>query len=143
MLTASAIVLAAAAMGTPPPQSSHVLVANAWFRALPASLPAGGYFELRNLGRWPVTLTGAESGACGMLMMHKSESTKDAGSMEEVPSIDVPAHGSVRFSPGGYHLMCTDPAAQMKPGRVVAVTLRFSDTTTIVAKFRVRNARGR
>ena len=138
----SLMLAVAAGMATPPPQSGHVIVANAWFRALPANLPAGGYFELRNVGRWPVTLTGAESSACGMLMLHRSEEKDGVGSMADVSSVEVPPHGTVKFAPGGYHLMCMDPGAEMKPGGVVGVTLRFSDTTTIAAKFDVKNAKG-
>ena len=138
----SLFLAAAAGLATPPPMSSHVIVANAWFRALPAHLPAGGYFELRNLGKWPVTLTGAESSACGMLMLHKSQDKGGVGSMEDVSSVDVLPKGTVKFSPGGYHLMCMDPTIEMTPGRVVGVTLHCSDTTTIAAKFDVKNAKG-
>src|SRR5689334_14258480 len=98
----SLVFAAAAGMATPPPMSSHVVIAHAWFRALPAHLPAGGYFELRNMGKWPVTLTGAESSACGMLMLHKSEEKSGMGSMADVTSVDVPAKGTLKFAPGGY-----------------------------------------
>jgi copper(I)-binding protein len=138
----SLLVAAAAGMATPPPMSSHVVIAHGWFRALPAHLPAGGYFELRNLGKWPVTLTGADSSACGMLMLHKSEDKSGVGSMADIATVNVPPRGTVRFAPGGYHLMCMDPTGEMKPGRVVGVSLRFSDTTMIATKFDVKNAKG-
>jgi len=139
----SVLFAAAAGMATPPPMSSHVVIAHAWFRALPAHLPAGGYFELRNMGKWPVTLTGAESSACGMLMLHKSEEKGGTGSMADVSSVDVAPKAMLKFAPGSYHLMCVDPTAEMTPGRVVGVMLRFSDTTTIATKFDVKNAKGR
>ena len=143
MRMVSLFLAVAAGVATPPPMSSHVVVSHAWFRALPAKLPAGGYFELRNMGKWPATLTGAESSACGMLMLHKSEEKSGMGSMADVSNVEVPPKGTLKFAPGGYHLMCMDPTGEMQPGRVVSVTLRFSDTTTIAAKFDVKNAKGR
>jgi copper(I)-binding protein len=138
----SLIVVAAAGLSTPPPSSSHVTAANGWFRALPANLPPGGYFELRNTGRWPVLLKGAGSPACGMLMLHKSESKNGVGTMEDVSSLEIPAGGTLSFAPGGYHLMCMGPTAAMKPGASVTVTLDFADGTKVSTTFAVKNARG-
>jgi periplasmic copper chaperone A len=138
----SLMIAVAAGLSTPPPSSSHVTITNAWFRSLPANLPAGGYFELRNTGRWPVLLKGAGSPACGMLMLHKSESRNGVGMMEDVASIEIPAGGTLKFAPGGYHLMCMDPTPAMKPGASVVVTLKFADGTKTSAAFAVRNARG-
>lgn len=138
----SLFIAVAASLSTPPPSSSHVTIANGWFRALPANLPAGGYFELRNSGRWPVLLRGVSSPACGMLMLHKSESKNGVGTMEDVASVEIPAGGTLSFAPGGYHLMCMDPTPAMKPGSMVTVALEFADGSLAKAKFSVRNSRG-
>ncbi|HTT99656.1 MAG TPA: copper chaperone PCu(A)C [Rhizomicrobium sp.] len=118
-------------------------VSGAWFRALPGGLPAGGYFELHNGGTAPVSLTGAESSACGMLMLHKSENTGGMSSMMDMESVDVPAGKTVSFAPGGYHLMCTNPTSAMKPGGKVEVTLIFAGGAKIRTDFAIRNAAGR
>jgi len=59
-----------------------------------------------------------------------------------VDSVDVPAGGSVSFAPGGYHLMCVQPAERVKPGNIVQMTLTFDDGGTLTADFKVRNAKG-
>ena len=64
-------------------------------------------------------------------------------SMEDVSSVPVPAGGEVRFAPGGYHLMCMDPTAAIRPGGNVPVTLQFSDKTEATANFAVKNAQGK
>jgi copper(I)-binding protein len=69
----------------------------------------------------PATLTAASSPACGILMLHQSQDTSGMAMMMSVPSIKIPAHGSVTFAPGGYHLMCMAP--KMKIGAKVPVTL--------------------
>ena len=122
--------------------AAQLTIGNAWFRALPGGLPAGGYFVLRNVGGHEAVLTGARSPACGMLMLHKSTQESGMDRMEMVDSVAVPAKGDVRFAPGGLHLMCTEPGPEMTPGGRIAVTFEFADGTKLSASFRVKNARG-
>lgn len=121
--------------------AAEVTVSNAWMRALPGTLPGAGYFELHNMGKSEAVLTAAESSACGMLMLHKSESAGGMSNMMDVDSVTVPAGGKIVFAPGGYHLMCMDP--KLKPGMTVSVTLSFADGTKTSADFAVKNAAGK
>ena len=114
-----------------------------WFRALPGGLPAGGYFDLHNGTGRTMTLNGATSPACGMLMLHKSDTMGGMASMSDVSTIEVPAGGTLSFSPGGYHLMCMQPAAAMQRGGKVSVTLQFADGTKLPVTFGVRGANGK
>ncbi|MGH7092308.1 MAG: copper chaperone PCu(A)C, partial [Stellaceae bacterium] len=89
-------------------------------------------------------LVGAQSSACGSLMLHRTESSGGVERMVMVPKVKVPAHGSVTFAPGGYHLMCMKPAAAlMVQGHLVSVTLKFGNGETLSADFPVRNAAGK
>ena len=126
-----------------PAAAAEVQISDAWIRALPAPSPSGGYFTLRNTGKGEVTLTGAKSPACGMLMLHRSKETGGMSSMEDVASVPVPAGGEIRFAPGGFHLMCMDPTSAIKPGGSVPVTLQFLDKTEASANFAVKNAQGK
>ena len=113
-----------------------------WMRLIIKARPAAGYFTLHNDNDAPVQLTGASSTGCGMLMLHR---TKEEGGVEKmlpVQSLAVPAHGSVSFAPGGYHLMCMQPAASMAVGGNVPVTLKFADGQTLTAEFPVKGAGG-
>lgn len=130
-------------LAAPPAAPQTLAVSDAWFRALPGALPAGGYFTLRNSGPKEAVLTGAQSPACGMLMLHKSQTKGGMAGMDMVGAVPVPAGGSVSFSPGGYHLMCMSPNATLKPGAHATVTLLFQDGGKLVADFAVRNAAGK
>lgn len=112
-------------------------------RALPGSVPAGGYFILHNDGKTPVILTGAQSPACGMLMLHLSENNGGMSSMRHVDSIDVAPGGALEFKQGSYHLMCMQPGPAIKPGATVPVTLTFKDGAKVTADFPVRDAAGK
>ena len=126
-----------------PADAATLSVTDAWFRALPPSVPSGGYFTLRNDGAGPVTLTGAQSPACGMLMLHKSENMGGMTGMADVSAIDVAGGGKLVFAPGGYHLMCMHATGALKPGATVPVTLHFKDGQKLTAPFAVRDAAGK
>jgi len=126
-----------------PASASDMQVNEAWFRSLPANVPAGGYFVLHNSGAQEISLTGAQSPACSMLMLHRSTESGGMSSMEDIASVPVAAGETVKFAPGGYHLMCMNPTPAMKPGNSVSVMFKFSDGSNAVANFAVRNARGK
>jgi periplasmic copper chaperone A len=134
LLIVSALLQSAAA-------APGVTVTDAWMRALPGGLPAGGYFTLHNPTAKTLTLQSASSQACGMLMLHKSDTMSGMATMANVDSIDVKPGGTLDFSPGGYHLMCMKPA--LKRGDKVSVTLHFAGGSKVQAYFVVRGANGR
>lgn len=116
-------------------------VSGGWIRSLPGG-PAGGYFTLTNDTGRPIVLVGASSPACGMLMLHKTESMGGMSTMEDVANIPVAPGGTLTFAPGGYHLMCMDPTALIRPGNKVLVTLIFEDGSKVTSPFIVRGATG-
>jgi copper(I)-binding protein len=125
------------------PAKAAVTVGNGWIRLLPAGLPAAGYFDLHNGGDKSVSLTGAASPACGMLMLHKSENAGGMMRMDEVSSVEVAPRSTLKFAPGFYHLMCMNPSPALKPGAHAAVTLVFGDGYKVTSEFAVRNAAGK
>jgi copper(I)-binding protein len=120
-------------------QAAELAVSGGWFRALPPSVPSGGYFMLRNNSSTTVTWVNVTSPACTAMMMHK---TSSAG-MDHVMALDVPAGATQAFAPGGYHLMCLDSKPMLKPGAAVPVTLEFEDGQKLTADFQVRTATGK
>lgn len=133
----AAIILASTA------RAADLTVSDAWIRALPASGPSGGYFTLHNGNSKALTLTGASSPGCGMLMLHQTENMGGTSNMQDVSSVNVPAGSTIKFSPGGYHLMCMDSNEAIQPGKSVPVTLNFADGTKILSAFAVRTAAGK
>lgn len=116
---------------------------DSWMRFITPSVPAAGYFTLSNGTAKPATLVGAASPDCGMLMLHRSFTEKGEERMVMVESLTIPPHGVVKFAPNGYHLMCTSPSKNLKPGYVVAVTLDFAGGATLTTRFPVRGAGGK
>jgi periplasmic copper chaperone A len=118
-------------------------VSGAYMQTTIPSSPAAGYFMLKNNGDIDRVLVDASSPGCESIMMHKSESVGGVEKMCMVDSIPVPAHQSVTFAPGGFHLMCMSPAESMKPGISVPVTLTFEGGISRTSDFPVRSAGGK
>ena len=135
--------IAIAGVGAALAAPNGISVSGQWFRLIMPSLPAAGYFTVSNGTGTPQTLVGAQSPACGTLMLHQSVSKNGEERMITVPSIPVPAHGSIRFAPSGYHLMCMSPGPAMTPGQSVPVTFRLANGETVSATFPVRGATGK
>ena len=131
------------AMPSAPGKPSPLALSGGWIRLLPGTLPAAGYFTLKNNGASNVTLTGADTPACGMLMLHKSDDTGGMSSMQDVSQVTVPGGGALEFKPGSYHLMCMDPKPALKLGATVPVTLSFQGAPPLTARFDVRSATGK
>nr|WP_321985110.1 copper chaperone PCu(A)C [uncultured Lichenicoccus sp.] len=136
-----------------------VTLADAWMRALPG-LPAAGYFSLHNAGPDGATLTGAKAAACGSLTLHQTVRMRTMShmsglapgsmsgmpgmtSMHAVAAIGIAPGATVRFTPGGYHLMCEQPAASVVPGATVPIILQFADGSSLTTGFAVRKPGGR
>ena len=122
--------------------ANNVSVAHGWLRLVVPTRPAAGYFKLDNSTDAAIELIGASSSGCGQLMLHRSRNVNGVETMHPVKSVQVAAHGSVSFTPGGYHLMCMSPAATLSPGKNVPITLKFADGKTITADFAVHGADG-
>ena len=129
--------------GTGVAQAAPFQVSDGWFRALPGKLPAGGYFTAYNGTSHEISITAADSDACGMLMIHQSSNKGGMSGMDMVDKVSVPAGGTLRFAPGGYHLMCDNPTPKLKVGSKVGVLLTLSDGSSVAAGFLVKNAAGK
>jgi copper(I)-binding protein len=117
-------------------------VESPWLRFIIKDRPAAGYFTLRNDTDRSVELTGASSSGCGMMMLHQSKEVGGVDKMLSVKSVMVPAHGTLNFIPGSYHLMCMNPQSTVVIGATVPVILKFADGRTISADFQVKGPGG-
>lgn len=115
-------------------------VSDCWIRALPGDLPSGGYFKASNAGDQPVNLVGISTAAFGMAMLHQTQSQGSTSSMAMVDQVAVPAHGSLVFAPGNYHVMLEHPKQPLRIGTTIPLTFSFSDGEKIMANCAVKSA---
>ena len=123
---ASALTIAALALAgcSPPPVVS---VDNAYVR-LPAVArgAAAGYFTL-NGGAADATLLSVQSNVAIRAEMHESMKSGGMMAMKPLASVPLPAHGEVKFAPGGKHFILFDMNPGIKRGSKVPLLLTFAD----------------
>lgn len=119
------------ALAAPP---ASVMVSGCWIRSMPGDLPSGGYFNAMNMSDRPVDLTGVETDAFGMAMLHQTQTSGSTSSMVMVDKVTVPANGTLTFAPGNYHVMLEHPRKPLKIGASVPLTFAFSDGEKVTAE---------
>ena len=113
-------------------------VHNAQIRALlPGRDTTAAYFTLNNHTDHAVTLTGAHSNQARAIEMHETVVRGDSVSMRRVEQHTLIAGDSVRFEPGGKHLMVFGVAEINEP---FEITFGFDNGAQLTASFsKLRN----
>jgi len=118
---------------------NDLVVADAWVREGPPSASMlGGFMVIHNHSNKTRTLVKASSDSFGMAELHRTMQADGMMKMVQQEKIEIPAHGSLAFKPGDYHIMLMKPKKSLKAGDHVMITLGFSDGTSIKVKFSVR-----
>lgn len=94
--------------------------------------PSAGYFTIHG-GPEPVVLRGVTTDAAVRLEMHESKTQNGMATMEAIDTVDVPAGGTVKFEPGGKHLMLWQINSQAIAAGKMTFTLIFSNGDRILA----------
>jgi copper(I)-binding protein len=115
-------------------------VKEAWIRWLPANVPSGAYMTLSNTGAVPRVLVSAASPDFGEVSFHETHINNGVSEMSAVNSLTVKPRASLRFSPGGLHMMLMQPKRSLHPGDQVPITLHFADGQSLDVLFEVRAA---
>ncbi|MEU6373890.1 copper chaperone PCu(A)C [Streptomyces sp. NPDC046909] len=96
---------------------------------------AAGYLTITNKGDANDELTSVTSGI-GQVTAHE---TVDAA-MQEVKTLDVPAHGQLVFKSGGNHLMFENLKRKPEQGETVSVKLHFAKSDPVTVEMPVKSA---
>lgn len=118
-----------------------LVVREAWIPKAPSVVPMhAGYFVLENRGARDRSLVGAASPAYARVEIHVSRVEDGVATMQALAKVTVPAGKTIRFAPGGLHLMLMKPQRDLAVGDRVALTLRFEDGTELATTATVRPA---
>jgi hypothetical protein len=109
----------------------------------PAAAPGIGtmavYLLLENASGANVDLVGVESPAFAMTHLHKTAMADGLMTMEPVAQLTVPKGESVRFAPGGLHIMLMGAEQTYQPGDSFPLTLVFGSGQALEVEVSVVN----
>lgn len=112
-----------------------IQVGHPWARPTPPVPPINGaaYFEITNHRDVPVVLEGATTAVTEHASIHRTRAVDGVMRMEAVEGgLDIPAGETIRFQPGGYHLMLMNLGEPLVEGGKFPVTLHFRDQDDLV-----------
>jgi periplasmic copper chaperone A len=104
-------------------QPQPLLAENAWVRATPGVDTAAAYLTLRNVSSSAVTVTSVESPLAGHAMIHETTTQGGQSRMRAHEQLTVAARSTVRFEPGGLHIMLHDLKQPLTVGASVPLVL--------------------
>ncbi len=115
-------------------------VTDAWVRVTPAGDVAAAYLTLHNDSSRPLAVTGVRSALAAHAMIHESALIGGQSRMRARGELVVPPGGTVRFAPGGLHLMLTGLVRPLHAGDPVSFELLFGDGASLRVSAIARSA---
>ena len=117
------------------------VIEQAWVRAAPPGASSlAGYLVLRNPCDAPVEVVDVESRDFGMPMIHRTEVVDGVSRMRPAGRLVVAPGGSLRFEPGGLHLMLMKPLRPLADGDQAGLRLVLADGRRVYADVPVRRS---
>lgn len=121
-------------------KAGDLLISQAWSRATPGGAKvAGGYLTIENKGTTADRLVSVSADIAGKSEIH--EMATDNGVMKMRPldkGLAIEPGKTVKFAPGGYHLMLQDLKGAFKQGDKVPVTLQFEKAGKVAVSLDVQ-----
>jgi copper(I)-binding protein len=97
-------------------------------RAVAAGVPvSGAHMILRNDDGADHALAAAHSDVAENVELHTHTMENGMMTMRKVDAVSLPAHQTVRFEPGGLHIMLIGLTRTIKAGDTVDISLEFED----------------
>lgn len=120
-------------------KAGDIVVDGAWARATPKGAETGaGYFTIHNNGATPDRLTGGTADFAAV-EIHETKSDNGVMQMRELKDgLNIPAHATIRFAPGGYHIMFTHLTKPLAKGEKVTATFNFERGGSVAVEFPVQ-----
>jgi copper(I)-binding protein len=133
-LAAFTLLASLAVAQAPPP----LVVQNAWVRATPGAEMAAAYLTLRNVSPNAVTVTGIESPVAGHAMIHETTVQGGQSRMRPHEPLVVAPGMTVKFEPGGLHVMLHDLKQPLTVGQNVPLLITLAGGGTLQVTAAVR-----
>jgi len=111
---------------------------DAWVRTTPGADVAAAYLTLHNGGTQPVVVNGISSPAAGAAMIHESTLVNGQSTMRAHEPLQIGAAETVRFAPGGLHIMLHMLKRPLAAGDEVPLVLLLEGGGSLTVMARVR-----
>ena len=124
-----------------PVVAADISVQDPFARASAGMAQAGAAFmTLKNTSAVNDQLVAASTPVSATAELHNHIKEGDVVRMRQVPSIEVPAGGSVALQPGGLHVMLLGLKQPLREGETFPLTLTFAHAGAVTVEVPVKSA---
>lgn len=122
--------------------AGEIEVRSAWARSTPPGAAVGAvYLEIRNTGTGADRLRGITSTIARKTELHGTMMHGGMAHMRAVPELEVPAGATIRFEPGGLHVMLIGLREPLVAGQLFTLQLEFEHAGRHSVPVEVRDPR--
>jgi copper(I)-binding protein len=121
-------------------KAGDLVITQAWSRATPGGAKiAGGYLTIENRGSAPDRLLSGSTGLARSIEVHEMVVSNGVMTMRPIDGgLTIEPGETVKFAPGGRHLMFLGLQGSLKRGEHIPVTLMFEHAGEIEVSFEVQ-----
>ncbi|SDS65788.1 copper chaperone PCu(A)C [Pseudomonas prosekii] len=122
-------------------KAGELQIAHPWSQELPPNAPTvAAYFVIHNGGKTADRLLSVDSPIAAQAQLHEHVKQNDLMKMQQVPSVEIPAGGEVRFAPMAYHVMLLDlkDRSLLTDGKRFPLTLHFEQSGNVTVEVTVQ-----
>ncbi|AWM07828.1 copper chaperone PCu(A)C [Bradyrhizobium symbiodeficiens] len=140
LLAAFALAISAAPALADDVKAGDLVISQPWSRATPGGAKvAGGYLVIENKGTAPDRLIGGSADIAGKFEIHEMAVENGVMKMRALDKgLTIEPGKTVKFAPGGYHLMLQELKGPFKQGDKVPVTLQFEKAGKVAVSLDVQ-----
>ncbi|AWM01531.1 copper chaperone PCu(A)C [Bradyrhizobium amphicarpaeae] len=140
LLAAFALAISAAPALADDVKAGDLVISQPWSRATPGGAKvAGGYLVIENKGTAPDRLIGGSADIAGKFEIHEMAVENGVMKMRAFDKgLTIEPGKTVKFAPGGYHLMLEELKGPLKQGDKVPVTLQFEKAGKVAVSLDVQ-----
>jgi len=110
-----------------------------WARFTPPGAPNGAaYLSIENTGAEADRLVGAATPRAERTEIHETKQEGELMTMRPVDGVAIAPGATIRFAPGGLHIMMLKLDAPLREGERVPLTLRFEHAGEVTVEAEVR-----
>jgi periplasmic copper chaperone A len=119
-------------------QAPALSAQDAWVRATPGADVAAAYLTLHNGGSRAAVIVGVSSPVAAMAMIHESSIVNGLSTMRPRERVQIAPGATVKFVPGGLHIMLLGLTRKLAPENEVPLVLQLEGGGTLSVTARVR-----
>lgn len=141
LIVLAALLLPACFVNAHEYKAGELEIAHPWSQELPPNAPTvAAYFVIQNNGKTPDRLLSVDSPIAGEAQLHEHVMKDDLMKMQQVPSVDIPAGGTITFAPMAYHVMLLNlkDRSLLSDGKRFPLTMHFEKSGNVTVEVSVQ-----